>query len=106
MSEGDEWEELASEKELREKECEMNEGVWRGGMEVDVYGRILRRQRVVSGKADLKVFECLSQAVPFRVLVPWWQSVTSGLVSSDSVAWVNGSTHFLPPPHAHRMTLP
>lgn len=43
MSEWDEWEELAGKKELREKEGEMYKSVGRGGVEVNVYGRILCR---------------------------------------------------------------
>jgi len=60
MSEWNEREELASKKELREKEGEMHKSVGRRGLEVDVDGCILRRQRVVSRKADLEILERLS----------------------------------------------
>jgi hypothetical protein len=60
MSEWDEWEELACEKELRKEEGEMYKSVGRGRVEVDVYGGILCRQRMVSGEADLEIFERLS----------------------------------------------
>ena len=59
MSEWDEWEEFTGKKELREKEGEMYKSVWRAGVEVDVYGGVLCRQRVVSRKADLEIFERL-----------------------------------------------
>jgi hypothetical protein len=59
MSEWNKGEKFASEKELREKECEMYKGVGRGGVEVDVYRCVLCRQRVVSGEADLEIFKRL-----------------------------------------------
>ena len=60
MSEWDERKKFASEKELREEEREMHESVGRGRLEVDVHRCILCRQRVVSRKADLEIFERLS----------------------------------------------
>ena len=77
MSEWDKGEKLASEKELREQECEMYKSVGRRRVEVNVYGRVLCRQRVVSREADLEILERPSQAVPLRLRIPWWQSITS-----------------------------